>query len=163
MLFSWVGFLKYVIGLLDKFMLSCVLSKGFISCMAGMSSWGFLLPGKFSVDVCGLQLFQKHAASQDDGSSSSTLSSATFNSIKELARRFSLTFGWDQVKSRESVAMIHKYVPSLCGLWHFIWPGSCILSLSSLSFSSLPLLKEKALSLLSTEQLRWKRSACLPI
>uniref|UniRef100_A0A8C8RVQ7 Cohesin subunit SA n=1 Tax=Pelusios castaneus TaxID=367368 RepID=A0A8C8RVQ7_9SAUR len=32
----------------------------------------------------------------------------SFTNIKELARRFSLTFGWDQVKSRESVAMIHK-------------------------------------------------------
>uniref|UniRef100_A0A8C2A7I2 Cohesin subunit SA n=1 Tax=Cyprinus carpio TaxID=7962 RepID=A0A8C2A7I2_CYPCA len=29
-------------------------------------------------------------------------------SIKELARRFSLTFGWDQIKSRESLAMIHR-------------------------------------------------------
>ncbi|XP_066477866.1 cohesin subunit SA-2-like isoform X2 [Tiliqua scincoides] len=56
--------------------------------------------------LCLQQLFQKHVASQDD--SSSNLSSATFNNIKELARRFSLTFGWDQVKSRESVAMIHK-------------------------------------------------------
>uniref|UniRef100_A0A8D0GDW1 Uncharacterized protein n=1 Tax=Sphenodon punctatus TaxID=8508 RepID=A0A8D0GDW1_SPHPU len=35
-------------------------------------------------------------------------SSASFANIKELARRFALTFGWDQVKSRESVAMIHK-------------------------------------------------------
>uniref|UniRef100_A0A8C9WQ61 Cohesin subunit SA n=1 Tax=Scleropages formosus TaxID=113540 RepID=A0A8C9WQ61_SCLFO len=32
----------------------------------------------------------------------------TFSSIKELARRFSLTFGWDQIKSRESLAMIHR-------------------------------------------------------
>uniref|UniRef100_A0A5F8GDL8 Cohesin subunit SA n=1 Tax=Monodelphis domestica TaxID=13616 RepID=A0A5F8GDL8_MONDO len=35
-------------------------------------------------------------------------SSANFASIKELARRFSLTFGWDQMNSRESIAMIHK-------------------------------------------------------
>uniref|UniRef100_A0A7N4NJ40 Cohesin subunit SA n=1 Tax=Sarcophilus harrisii TaxID=9305 RepID=A0A7N4NJ40_SARHA len=35
-------------------------------------------------------------------------SSASFASIKELARRFSLTFGWDQMNSRESIAMIHK-------------------------------------------------------
>uniref|UniRef100_A0A8C0EX55 Cohesin subunit SA n=1 Tax=Bubo bubo TaxID=30461 RepID=A0A8C0EX55_BUBBB len=41
-------------------------------------------------------------------SSSVDLSSASFTNMKELARRFSLTFGWDQVKSRESVAMIHK-------------------------------------------------------
>ncbi|KTF94023.1 hypothetical protein cypCar_00009256 [Cyprinus carpio] len=27
---------------------------------------------------------------------------------QELARRFSLTFGWDQIKSRESLAMIHR-------------------------------------------------------
>uniref|UniRef100_A0A8C2LB70 Cohesin subunit SA n=1 Tax=Cyprinus carpio TaxID=7962 RepID=A0A8C2LB70_CYPCA len=32
----------------------------------------------------------------------------TYSSIKELARRFSLTFGWDQIKSRESLAMIHR-------------------------------------------------------
>ncbi|XP_077199485.1 cohesin subunit SA-2-like isoform X2 [Paroedura picta] len=52
------------------------------------------------------QLFQKHVGSQDGGSTDT--SSASFNNIKELARRFSLTFGWDQVKTRESVAMIHK-------------------------------------------------------
>uniref|UniRef100_A0AAR2KBS1 Cohesin subunit SA n=1 Tax=Pygocentrus nattereri TaxID=42514 RepID=A0AAR2KBS1_PYGNA len=32
----------------------------------------------------------------------------TYSSIKELARRFSLTFGWDQIKFRESLAMIHR-------------------------------------------------------
>ncbi|XP_062982391.1 cohesin subunit SA-2-like isoform X2 [Elgaria multicarinata webbii] len=58
--------------------------------------------------LCLQQLFQKHVESQDDGSSSTDASSTSFNNIKELARRFSLTFGWDQVKSRESVAMIHK-------------------------------------------------------
>uniref|UniRef100_A0A6J0TXW5 Cohesin subunit SA n=1 Tax=Pogona vitticeps TaxID=103695 RepID=A0A6J0TXW5_9SAUR len=59
--------------------------------------------------LCLQQLFQKHIESQDDSSSSSMdASSAAFSNIKELARRFSLTFGWDQVKSRESVAMIHK-------------------------------------------------------
>lgn len=57
-----------------------------------------------------LQLFQTHAASQDS-STGVDLSSASFTNMKELARRFSLTFGWDQLKSRESVAMIHKYVP----------------------------------------------------
>lgn len=57
-----------------------------------------------------LQLFQTHAESQDS-SSGVDLSSASFTNMKELARRFSLTFGWDQLKSRESVAMIHKYVP----------------------------------------------------
>ncbi|XP_053162880.1 cohesin subunit SA-2-like [Hemicordylus capensis] len=61
--------------------------------------------------LCLQQLFQKHIESLDENSSSSSsmdASSASFNNIKELARRFSLTFGWDQVKSRESVAMIHK-------------------------------------------------------
>ncbi|NXV19059.1 STAG2 protein, partial [Cepphus grylle] len=49
----------------------------------------------------------RHAESQDS-SSGVDFSSASFTNMKELARRFSLTFGWDQVKSRESVAMIHK-------------------------------------------------------
>ncbi|NXN32561.1 STAG2 protein, partial [Nycticryphes semicollaris] len=49
----------------------------------------------------------RHAESQE-GSSGVDFSSASFTNMKELARRFSLTFGWDQVKSRESVAMIHK-------------------------------------------------------
>ncbi|NXG62343.1 STAG2 protein, partial [Hemiprocne comata] len=57
--------------------------------------------------LCLQQLFQTHAESQ--GSSMGVdFSSASFTNMKELARRFSLTFGWDQVKSRESVAMIHK-------------------------------------------------------
>ncbi|XP_073209876.1 cohesin subunit SA-2-like isoform X16 [Lepidochelys kempii] len=54
--------------------------------------------------LCLQQLFQKHT--ETHGSTHSMDSS--FTNIKELARRFSLTFGWDQVKSRESVAMIHK-------------------------------------------------------
>ncbi|XP_058042644.1 cohesin subunit SA-2-like isoform X2 [Ahaetulla prasina] len=58
--------------------------------------------------LCLQQLFQKHIESQGDGSNSSNNLDSSFNNIKELARRFSLTFGWDQVKSRESVAMIHK-------------------------------------------------------
>ncbi|XP_048348678.1 cohesin subunit SA-2-like isoform X1 [Sphaerodactylus townsendi] len=59
--------------------------------------------------LCLQQLFQKLVESQGCGSGSSTDTfSASFNNIKELARRFSLTFGWDQVKTRESVAMIHK-------------------------------------------------------
>ncbi|KAK1797783.1 hypothetical protein P4O66_008134, partial [Electrophorus voltai] len=32
----------------------------------------------------------------------------TYSSIKELARRLSLTFGWDRIKSRESLATIHR-------------------------------------------------------
>ncbi|XP_043393665.1 cohesin subunit SA-2 isoform X5 [Chelonia mydas] len=55
--------------------------------------------------LCLQQLFQKHT--ETHGSTHSMDSS--FTNIKELGRRFSLTFGWDQVKSRESVAMIHKY------------------------------------------------------
>ncbi|NXJ63481.1 STAG2 protein, partial [Rostratula benghalensis] len=43
-----------------------------------------------------------------EGSGGVDFSSASFTNVKELARRFSLTFGWDQVKCRESVAMIHK-------------------------------------------------------
>ncbi|XP_075876525.1 cohesin subunit SA-2-like isoform X1 [Nelusetta ayraudi] len=35
-------------------------------------------------------------------------SSSSFCGIKELARRFSLTFGLDQLKTREAVAMLHK-------------------------------------------------------
>uniref|UniRef100_A0A8C2U984 Cohesin subunit SA n=1 Tax=Coturnix japonica TaxID=93934 RepID=A0A8C2U984_COTJA len=54
-----------------------------------------------------LQLFQTYAESQDS-STGVDLSSASFINMKELARRFSLTFGWDQLRSRESVAMIHK-------------------------------------------------------
>ncbi|XP_015484294.1 cohesin subunit SA-2-like isoform X2 [Parus major] len=57
--------------------------------------------------LCLQQLFQTHAESQDS-SSGVDFSSPSFANIKELARRFSLTFGWDQVKSRESIAMIHK-------------------------------------------------------
>ncbi|XP_032852457.1 cohesin subunit SA-2 isoform X2 [Tyto alba] len=57
--------------------------------------------------LCLQQLFQ--TCTERQGSSSGVdFSSASFTNMKELARRFSLTFGWDQVKSRESVAMIHK-------------------------------------------------------
>ncbi|XP_074848358.1 cohesin subunit SA-2-like [Carettochelys insculpta] len=54
--------------------------------------------------LCLQQLFQKHIETHGNTNSMD----ASFMNIKELARRFSLTFGWDQVKSRESVAMIHK-------------------------------------------------------
>ncbi|NXO82532.1 STAG2 protein, partial [Sitta europaea] len=57
--------------------------------------------------LCLQQLFQTRAESQDS-SSGVDFSSPSFANIKELARRFSLTFGWDQVKFRESIAMIHK-------------------------------------------------------
>uniref|UniRef100_A0A8C4VNW7 Cohesin subunit SA n=1 Tax=Gopherus evgoodei TaxID=1825980 RepID=A0A8C4VNW7_9SAUR len=54
--------------------------------------------------LCLQQLFQKHTETHG----STNCMDSSFTNIKELARRFSLTFGWDQVKSRESVAMIHK-------------------------------------------------------
>ncbi|NXP54411.1 STAG2 protein, partial [Heliornis fulica] len=57
--------------------------------------------------LCLQQLFQTHVESQDS-SSGVDFYSASFINMRELARRFSLTFVWDQVKSRESVAMIHK-------------------------------------------------------
>lgn len=101
-------------------MLNCILGKGFIWYLSG---W-YVLPGLFyglenvmCLPVV-LQLFQKHVENQDHRSSSSSSSTDPFATaflhIKELARRFSLTFGWDQVKSRESVAMIHKYVLNTC-------------------------------------------------
>lgn len=33
-----------------------------------------------------------------------------FTMIKDLARRFALTFGFDQVKNRDAVAALHQYV-----------------------------------------------------
>ncbi|NXK73360.1 STAG2 protein, partial [Amazona guildingii] len=57
--------------------------------------------------ICLQQLFQAHAESHDS-SGGLDFFSTSFTNMKELARRFSLTFGWDPVKSRESVAMIHK-------------------------------------------------------
>ncbi|KAG5852757.1 hypothetical protein ANANG_G00065950 [Anguilla anguilla] len=57
--------------------------------------------------LCLQQLFLRLKQEQDSGNTCSS-GVQTFSSIKELARRFSLTFGWDQVKSRESLAMIHR-------------------------------------------------------
>ncbi|OCT95350.1 cohesin subunit SA-2 isoform X2 [Xenopus laevis] len=54
--------------------------------------------------LCLEQLFQKHR----EAFGSATLTSPSFFNIKEMARRFSLTFGMDQAKCRESVVMIHK-------------------------------------------------------
>uniref|UniRef100_A0A8C5LXQ0 Cohesin subunit SA n=1 Tax=Leptobrachium leishanense TaxID=445787 RepID=A0A8C5LXQ0_9ANUR len=54
--------------------------------------------------LCLQQLYQKHRELHG----SATQSSTSFTNIKELARRFSLTFGMDHVKCRESIAMIHK-------------------------------------------------------
>lgn len=80
-----------------------------------------------------LQLFQTHAESQDN-SSSVDFYSASFTNMKELARRFSLTFGWDQVKSRESVAMIHKYVSHNITLSVVVAFVSCLFYYSALFF-----------------------------
>lgn len=80
-----------------------------------------------------LQLFQTCAESQDS-STGVDLASASFTNMKELARRFSLTFGWDQVKSRESVAMIHKYVPHNITLPMVIAFVSCLFYYLILSF-----------------------------
>lgn len=56
--------------------------------------------------VC-FQLYLRLKQEQDRGNTCSSRIQ-TYSSIKELARRFSLTFGWDQIKSRESLAMIHR-------------------------------------------------------
>uniref|UniRef100_A0AAY4ECF2 Cohesin subunit SA n=1 Tax=Denticeps clupeoides TaxID=299321 RepID=A0AAY4ECF2_9TELE len=57
--------------------------------------------------LCLQQLFLRLKQEQDSGNTCSS-GVQTYSSIKELARRLSLTFGWDQVKSRESLAMIHR-------------------------------------------------------
>ncbi|XP_053311191.1 cohesin subunit SA-2-like [Spea bombifrons] len=54
--------------------------------------------------LCLQQLFQEHKEKHGNA----IQSSASFTNIKELARRFSLTFGMDHVKCRESIAMMHK-------------------------------------------------------
>ncbi|XP_038612983.1 cohesin subunit SA-2-like isoform X2 [Tachyglossus aculeatus] len=48
--------------------------------------------------LCLKKSFQKHLEARDP----------SLAHVRELARRFSLTFGWDQVKSREAVTTIHK-------------------------------------------------------
>ncbi|KAJ8407316.1 hypothetical protein AAFF_G00278900 [Aldrovandia affinis] len=57
--------------------------------------------------LCLQQLFIRLKQDQDSRNACSS-GVQTYSCIKELARRFSLTFGWDQVKSRESLAMIHR-------------------------------------------------------
>ncbi|KAF7709465.1 cohesin subunit SA-2 isoform X2 [Silurus meridionalis] len=57
--------------------------------------------------LCLQQLYLRLKQEQDTGNMCSS-GVQTYSSIKELARRFSLTFGWDQIKSRESLAMIHR-------------------------------------------------------
>ncbi|XP_063069695.1 cohesin subunit SA-2 isoform X2 [Engraulis encrasicolus] len=58
--------------------------------------------------LCLQQLYLRLRAEQEGRSSGRRSDVQTYSSIKELARRFSLTFGWDQTKSRESLAMIHR-------------------------------------------------------
>ncbi|XP_066542125.1 cohesin subunit SA-2 isoform X2 [Hoplias malabaricus] len=57
--------------------------------------------------LCLQQLYLRLKQEQDSGNTCSS-EVQTYSSIKELARRFSLTFGWDQIKFRESLAMIHR-------------------------------------------------------
>ncbi|XP_064413605.1 cohesin subunit SA-2 isoform X3 [Latimeria chalumnae] len=57
--------------------------------------------------LCLQQLFQKVSPMQDPDSNVEA-SYHSIASVRELAHRFSLTFGWDQVKFRESIAMMHK-------------------------------------------------------
>lgn len=52
-----------------------------------------------------LQLFNELL--QDQGPNLDRTSSHV-SGIKELARRFALTFGLDQIKTREAVATLHK-------------------------------------------------------
>lgn len=58
-----------------------------------------------SFSLCWVQLFNEMLS---DLGPSFDRSSSAFCGIKELARRFSLTFGLDQVKTREAIAMLHK-------------------------------------------------------
>ncbi|KAL2081341.1 hypothetical protein ACEWY4_023194 [Coilia grayii] len=58
--------------------------------------------------LCLQQLYLRLRQEQEGRRSGRRWDVQTYSSIKELARRFSLTFGWDQIKSRESLAMIHR-------------------------------------------------------
>uniref|UniRef100_A0A8C4SNF4 Cohesin subunit SA n=1 Tax=Erpetoichthys calabaricus TaxID=27687 RepID=A0A8C4SNF4_ERPCA len=58
--------------------------------------------------LCLQQLFLEVKNEQGICNYSGSSSMHTLTTIRELARRFSLTFGWDQIKSRESIAMMHK-------------------------------------------------------
>lgn len=62
---------------------------------------------KCQVCVCVFQLFNEMLS---ELGCNFDRSSAVFCGIKELARRFSLTFGLDQLKTREAIAMLHKYM-----------------------------------------------------
>ena len=60
-----------------------------------------------NLGICPVQLFNEMLSDLGPGFDRS---SSAFCGIKELARRFSLTFGLDQLKTREAIAMLHKYV-----------------------------------------------------
>lgn len=60
---------------------------------------------KHFVSMCIFQLFNELL--QDQGPNLDRTSSHV-SGIKELARRFALTFGLDQIKTREAVATLHK-------------------------------------------------------
>lgn len=62
-------------------------------------------PTNTFVNLCVLQLFNELL--QDQGPNLDRTSSHV-SGIKELARRFALTFGLDQIKTREAVATLHK-------------------------------------------------------
>lgn len=66
---------------------------------------GFVLPVVHIFSFCFVQLFNEMLS---DLGPSFDRSSSSFCGIKELARRFSLTFGLDQLKTREAIAMLHK-------------------------------------------------------
>ena len=57
-----------------------------------------------------LNLFQSFKEIQQEQNFCVDRGSEAFMAIKELARRFSLSFGLDQMKNREAVAAMHKYV-----------------------------------------------------
>lgn len=66
---------------------------------------GFVLLVVHIFSFCFVQLFNEMLS---DLGPSFDRSSSSFCGIKELARRFSLTFGLDQLKTREAIAMLHK-------------------------------------------------------
>ena len=55
-----------------------------------------------------MSLTQLFKELQHDQSYQVERGSEPFQAIKELARRFSLSFGLDQVKNRDAVAAMHK-------------------------------------------------------
>lgn len=91
---------------------------------------------------CVLQLFNELL--QDQGPNLDRTSSHV-SGIKELARRFALTFGLDQIKTREAVATLHKWDLSAFSSLNWThqtdsenfkaWLSSCLVFSSSSSSS----------------------------